>query len=48
ILLHDIYKGTVPAVPGIIDALQKDGYTLVTVPELMAPAEPQPGTIYRP
>ncbi len=48
ILLHDIYKGTVPAVPGIIDALQKDGYTLVTVPELMAPAVPQPGTIYRP
>ncbi|MFE3472096.1 polysaccharide deacetylase family protein [Streptomyces bacillaris] len=48
ILLHDIYKGTVPAVPGIIDALQKDGYTFVTVPELMAPAMPEPGTIYRP
>lgn len=48
ILLHDIYRGTVPAVPGIIDALQKDGYTFVTVPELMAPAEPVPGTIYRP
>ncbi|MFJ7057197.1 polysaccharide deacetylase family protein [Streptomyces griseobrunneus] len=48
ILLHDIYKGTVPAVPGIIDALRKDGYTFVTVPELMAPAEPVPGTVYRP
>ncbi|MFB8101689.1 polysaccharide deacetylase family protein [Streptomyces sp. NPDC056007] len=48
ILLHDIYRGTVPAVPGIIDALQRDGYTFVTVPELMAPAEPVPGTIYRP
>ncbi|WP_411080951.1 polysaccharide deacetylase family protein [Streptomyces sp. cmx-18-6] len=48
ILLHDIYKGTVPAVPGIVDALQKDGYTFVTVPELMAPAVPEPGTIYRP
>ncbi|MFE7614181.1 polysaccharide deacetylase family protein [Streptomyces sp. NPDC057496] len=48
ILLHDIYKGTVPAVPGIIDALKKQGYTFVTVPELMAPAEPVPGTIYRP
>ncbi|MYQ53037.1 Peptidoglycan/xylan/chitin deacetylase, PgdA/CDA1 family [Streptomyces sp. AmelKG-A3] len=48
ILLHDIYKGTVPAVPGIIDALRKDGYTFVTVPQLMAPAEPEPGTIYRP
>ncbi|MET8056025.1 polysaccharide deacetylase family protein [Streptomyces microflavus] len=48
ILLHDIYKGTVPAVPGIIDALRKDGYTFVTVPELIAPAEPVPGTVYRP
>ncbi|MET4671914.1 MULTISPECIES: polysaccharide deacetylase family protein [Streptomyces] len=48
ILLHDIYKGTVPAVPGIIDALRNDGYTFVTVPELMAPAEPVPGTVYRP
>ncbi|MGC5360923.1 polysaccharide deacetylase family protein [Streptomyces sp. DT24] len=48
ILLHDIYKGTVPAVPGIIDALKERGYTFVTVPQLMAPAEPVPGTIYRP
>lgn len=48
ILLHDIYKGSVPAVPGIIDALKKRGYTFVTVPQLMAPAEPVPGTIYRP
>ncbi|WP_327249405.1 polysaccharide deacetylase family protein [Streptomyces sp. NBC_01320] len=48
ILLHDIYKGTVPAVPGIIDALKERGYTLVTVPQLMAPAEPVPGTVYRP
>ncbi|MER5555029.1 polysaccharide deacetylase family protein [Streptomyces sp. NPDC002793] len=48
ILLHDIYPGTVPAVPGIIDALQGDGYTFVTVPQLMAPAEPEPGTVYRP
>lgn len=48
ILLHDIYKGTVPAVPGIIDTLKKRGYTFVTVPQLMAPAEPVPGTVYRP
>ncbi|MDJ1134088.1 polysaccharide deacetylase family protein [Streptomyces iconiensis] len=48
ILLHDIYKGTVPAVPGIIKALKKKGYTFVTVPELLAPAKPVPGTIYRP
>ena len=37
-----------PAVPGIIDALQKDGHTFVTVPQLMAPAESEPGTVYRP
>ncbi|PWS50821.1 deacetylase [Streptomyces sp. FT05W] len=48
ILLHDIYKGTVPAVPGIIDTLKERGYTFVTVPQLMAPAEPRPGTVYRP
>ena len=48
ILLHDIYDGTVPAVPGIIDELKKRGYTFVTVPELLAPAEPEPGTVYRP
>lgn len=48
ILLHDIYRGTVPAVPGIIDALKDRGYTFVTVPQLMAPAEPEPGTVYRP
>ncbi|WP_175409513.1 polysaccharide deacetylase family protein [Streptomyces sp. TRM64462] len=48
ILLHDIYDGTVPAVPGIIDELKKRGFTFVTVPQLLAPAEPQPGTVYRP
>lgn len=48
ILLHDIHPGTVPAVPGIIDALKARGYTFVTVPQLMAPAEPKPGTVYRP
>ncbi|MEU9759737.1 polysaccharide deacetylase family protein [Streptomyces sp. NPDC047985] len=48
ILLHDIYEGTVPAVPGIVDTLKKRGYTFVTVPQLMAPAEPVPGTVYRP
>ncbi|MBY8882515.1 polysaccharide deacetylase family protein [Actinacidiphila acidipaludis] len=48
ILLHDLYKGTVPAVPGIIDALRAEGYTFVTVPELLAPAAPEPGKVYRP
>ncbi|AYG79279.1 Peptidoglycan-N-acetylglucosamine deacetylase [Streptomyces hundungensis] len=48
ILLHDIYDGTVPAVPGIIDELTERGYTFVTVPQLLAPGTPQPGTLYRP
>ncbi len=47
ILLHDIYPGTVPAVPGIIDALEGRGYTFVTVPQLLAPGKPQPGAVYR-
>ncbi|MFH8220399.1 polysaccharide deacetylase family protein [Streptomyces sp. NPDC018057] len=48
ILLHDIYKGTVPAVPGIIDALKERGYVFVTVPQLLAPGKPVPGKVYRP
>jgi peptidoglycan/xylan/chitin deacetylase (PgdA/CDA1 family) len=48
ILLHDIYPGTVPAVPGILAELERRGYTVVTVSELLAPAKPVPGTVYRP
>ncbi|WP_405907514.1 polysaccharide deacetylase family protein [Streptomyces sp. NBC_00828] len=48
ILLHDRHKGTVPAVPGIIDSLRRRGYTVVTVSQLMAPAVPEPGGVYRP
>ncbi|MEW2305908.1 polysaccharide deacetylase family protein [Streptomyces sp. NPDC006655] len=48
ILLHDLHKGTVPAVPGIIKALEARGYTIVTVSQLLAPAEPEPGMVYRP
>ncbi|WP_331447250.1 polysaccharide deacetylase family protein [Streptomyces xanthochromogenes] len=48
ILLHDIYDGTVPAVPGIIDELKRRGYTFVTVPQLLAPGAPRPGALYRP
>ncbi|WP_228973247.1 polysaccharide deacetylase family protein [Streptomyces sp. DH12] len=48
ILLHDIYDGTVPAVPGIIDELKARGFTFVTVPQLLAPATPEPGKVYRP
>ncbi|MFJ4682915.1 polysaccharide deacetylase family protein [Streptomyces sp. NPDC091377] len=47
ILLHDIYDGTVPAVPGIIDALKERGYVFVTVPQLLAPGEAEPGKVYR-
>ncbi|MGA5098659.1 polysaccharide deacetylase family protein [Streptomyces lavendulocolor] len=48
ILLHDIYDGTVPAVPGIIDELKERGFTFVTVPQLLAPAKAEPGTVYKP
>ncbi|WP_406404765.1 polysaccharide deacetylase family protein [Streptomyces sp. NBC_00879] len=48
ILLHDIYDGTVPAVPGIIDELKNRGYTFVTVPDLLAPGKANPGEVYRP
>ncbi|MER5950257.1 polysaccharide deacetylase family protein [Streptomyces sp. NPDC001904] len=48
ILLHERYAGTIPAVPGIIKELRKQGYTFVTVPQLMSPATPQPGKVYRP
>ncbi|MHA4773273.1 polysaccharide deacetylase family protein [Streptomyces sp. MSC1_001] len=48
ILLHDIYDGTVPAVPSIIDELKRRGYTFVTVPELLAPGAAEPGAVYRP
>lgn len=48
ILLHDIYRGTVPAVPGLLKELKKRGYTIVTVSQLLSPAKPQPGMVYRP
>lgn len=47
ILLHDLYAGTVPAVPGIIDALKERGYVFVTVPQLLAPGKAEPGEVYR-
>ncbi|MBK3525918.1 polysaccharide deacetylase family protein [Streptomyces sp. MBT70] len=48
ILLHDIYPGTVPAVPGVIDGLKQRGYVFVTVPQLLAPGKAEPGKVYRP
>ncbi|MFJ8079868.1 polysaccharide deacetylase family protein [Streptomyces sp. NPDC096205] len=47
ILLHDLYDGTVPAVPGIIKALKERGYVFVTVPQLLAPGKAEPGKVYR-
>ncbi len=47
ILLHDLYDGTVPAVPGIVDALKERGYVFVTVPQLLAPGKAEPGEVYR-
>ncbi|WP_327359931.1 polysaccharide deacetylase family protein [Streptomyces sp. NBC_01296] len=46
ILLHDVYPGTVPAVPGIIDGLRRRGLTPVTVSQLFAPHRPEPGQAY--
>ncbi|MDX3076854.1 polysaccharide deacetylase family protein [Streptomyces sp. NPDC088354] len=56
ILLHDLvpaagspgYRGTLTAVPGIIDGLRHRGFTFVTVPQLLAPGTPAPGAVYRP
>ncbi|MFH8798719.1 polysaccharide deacetylase family protein [Streptomyces sp. NPDC017936] len=47
ILLHDLYAGTVPAVPGIVDGLKERGYVFVTVPQLLAPGTAEPGEVYR-
>lgn len=33
--MHDIHRSTVDGAPALIDALQKKGYTLVTVSELL-------------
>ncbi|WP_377267852.1 polysaccharide deacetylase family protein [Peterkaempfera sp. SMS 1(5)a] len=54
ILLHDLidptnrgYNGTVAAVEPIITTLQGEGYTFVTVSQLLAPGKPQPGAVYK-
>ncbi|KUM81634.1 deacetylase [Streptomyces griseorubiginosus] len=47
ILLHPLHKGTVPAMPSILKALNKQGYTFVTVSQLLAPSEAEPGKIYK-
>lgn len=44
VLMHDIHGSTVDAVPGIIDDLKGQGYTLVTVTELLGGTTP--GQVY--
>ncbi|MGI5284671.1 polysaccharide deacetylase family protein [Nonomuraea polychroma] len=47
ILMHDIYQGTVDAVPDILKRLRGKGYRFVTVPELYGSAGMQAGRLYR-
>ena len=54
ILLHDYvdptnrgYNGTVASIPLIVSKLQSQGYTFVTVSQLLAPGKPQPGKVYK-
>ena len=44
ILMHDIRPSTVDAVPALVDTLRSRGFTLVTVPQLLA--DPVPGGVY--
>ncbi|GAA2394984.1 polysaccharide deacetylase family protein [Nonomuraea africana] len=46
ILMHDVHRTTVEAVPAILRQLTAKGYTFVTVPELYGSAGMQPGRIY--
>ncbi|MEV1002785.1 polysaccharide deacetylase family protein [Nonomuraea sp. NPDC050202] len=47
ILMHDIHRETVDAVPDILKRLRGKGYSLVTVPELYGSAGMQAGRLYR-
>jgi peptidoglycan/xylan/chitin deacetylase (PgdA/CDA1 family) len=54
ILLHDYvdptnrgYNGTVASIPLIVGRLQSEGYTFVTVKQLLAPGTPVPGKVYK-
>lgn len=44
VLMHDIHPSTAAALPGIIDRLQEEGYTLVTVSQLLG--QLTPGEVY--
>ncbi|ROO84620.1 peptidoglycan/xylan/chitin deacetylase (PgdA/CDA1 family) [Actinocorallia herbida] len=47
VLLHDIKRDSVRAVPRIVAELKKRGYVFATVSELLAPAVVTPGVQYR-
>ncbi|MFG2072162.1 polysaccharide deacetylase family protein [Nonomuraea maritima] len=47
ILMHDIHRHSVDAVPDVITRLRAKGYTFVTVPELYGAAGMQAGRLYR-
>lgn len=46
ILLHDIHRSTVDAVPGIIDSLHARGYTFVTLDDLFEARPNCPVAVY--
>ncbi|MEV4896570.1 polysaccharide deacetylase family protein [Nonomuraea sp. NPDC055795] len=46
ILMHDIHRTTVEAVPDVLKKLRGKGYTFVTVPELYGSAGMQAGRLY--
>jgi peptidoglycan/xylan/chitin deacetylase (PgdA/CDA1 family) len=46
ILMHDIHPTTVNAVPAILRGLARRGFTLVTVPDLLAAHPLKPGHVY--
>ncbi|MEW9553896.1 polysaccharide deacetylase family protein [Nonomuraea sp. NPDC050783] len=47
IMMHDIRRESVAAVPDILKRLRGKGYSFVTVPELYGPAGMQAGHLYR-
>ncbi|TDE59525.1 polysaccharide deacetylase family protein [Nonomuraea mesophila] len=46
ILMHDIHRTTVKAVPALLDALERKGFTFVTVSDLYGDRSPRPGRKY--
>lgn len=46
VLMHDIHQPTVAAVPTIVKNLLAEGYTLVTVDDLLASEHPKSGQVF--